>query len=129
MTATLEAFPLLASLPEGERALIAAALTPVDVEAGHTLANEGDFGWAMYVVEQGQADVRAPDGEVVARLGPGDTFGEVALLVSGRRTASVVASTPMRLQALFTQDFQRIRLHVPEFEAALRRLIEQRRAD
>ena len=125
----LDGFPLLAGLPDREQELIAAVLQPVEIEAGRALASEGDFGWALYVVEAGEADVRSHDGDLVATLGPGDTFGEVALLMSGRRTASVVATTPMRLQALFTQDFQRLRDDVPELEAALRRLIAERRGE
>ena len=55
-------------------------------------------------------------------LGPGDTFGEIGLLLTGQRTASVVARTPMRLLTLSGRDFERIRPRVPEAERTLRRL-------
>ncbi len=55
-------------------------------------------------------------------LGPGDTFGEIALLLTGQRTATVVARTPMRLLSVSGQDFERIRARVPELERSLRRL-------
>ncbi len=61
-------------------------------------------------------------------LGPGDTFGEISLLLTGQRTATVVARTPMRLLSLSGQDFDRIRVRVPELERSLRRLGLERAA-
>ncbi len=100
----------------------------VTVAEGGSLAQIGDFGWAMYVIVEGSVDVLEVDGASIATLGPGDVFGEVALLRAGRRMATVVARTPLRLQALFTRDFQQIRGDVPVFEVELRRLIEARLA-
>jgi CRP-like cAMP-binding protein len=59
-------------------------------------------------------------------LGPGDTFGEIGLVLTGQRTATVVARTPMRLLSLSGQDFDRIRARVPELEHSLRRLGRER---
>ena len=92
------------------------------MEAGEKVVTHGAFGYVLYGIEQGEADVLVADGEPAATLGPGDTFGEIALLVTGRRTASVVARTPMRLVSLFDHEFQKIRRDVPEFERAMRRL-------
>ncbi len=67
-------------------------------------------------------------GEASQALGPGDTFGEIALLLTGQRTASVVARTPMRLLSLSGQDFEGIRARVPELESSLRQLGVERAA-
>jgi CPA1 family monovalent cation:H+ antiporter len=77
---------------------------------------------SIYFIEQGEAAVLTDTGESTPRLGPGDTFGEIAPLLTGQRTATVAARTPMRLLLLSDQDFQRIRARVPEFERLLRRL-------
>ena len=115
-------FRVFADLPAAELERLAAAMSEVDVDAGDAVVTSGDFGYALYVIEEGEADV-VVEGDAAERvLGPGDTFGEIALLVTGRRTATVVARTPMRLLWLFDQDFRRIRRDVPEFERSLRRL-------
>ncbi|MET0761940.1 MAG: cyclic nucleotide-binding domain-containing protein [Thermoleophilaceae bacterium] len=62
---------------------------------GETLMSEGDFGHALFLLESGSAEVES-DGTKVADLGPGDVVGEVAVLASGRRTATVVATSPVR---------------------------------
>jgi CRP-like cAMP-binding protein len=67
-------------------------------------------------------------GAVIQSLGPGDAFGEIALMLTGQRTATVVARTPMRLLSLSGQDFDRIRARVPELEGSLRRLGLERAA-
>jgi CRP-like cAMP-binding protein len=61
-------------------------------------------------------------GETTETLGAGDTFGEIGLLLTGQRTATVVARTPLQLLSLSGRDFERIRPRVPELERALRRL-------
>ena len=81
-----------------------------------------DYGTAVYFIEHGEADVLTEGGKATRALGPGDMFGEIALLLTGQRTATVVASTPMRVLSLSGQDFERIRAEVPELERSLRRL-------
>ena len=101
---------------------LAAAMSEVEVEAGTKVISLDNYGTAVYFIEQGHADVLPDGGEAPRTLGPGDTFGEIALLLTGERTASVVARTPMRLLLLPGQDFERIRTRVPELERSLRRL-------
>jgi CRP-like cAMP-binding protein len=115
--AALSAF---ADLPAGELDELAGAMSEVEVDAGARVVTVDDYGTAIYFVEDGLADVQG-DGSETA-LGPGDEFGEIGLLLTGQRTATVVARTPMRLLSLSGQDFERIREHVPEAERTLRRL-------
>jgi CRP-like cAMP-binding protein len=118
----LAAFPVFADLPTAELDEVAAAVREVKVDAGSTVTTLDDYGAAIFFVEQGEADVQSDSGEATQALGPGDTFGEIALLLTGERTATVVARTPMRLLSLSDQDFQRIRPRVPELERSLRSL-------
>ena len=97
-------------------------MNEVEVEAGATVITVDDPRTAIYFIEEGQADVMTDGGEATETLGPGDTFGEIALLLTGQRTATVVARTPMRLLSLSDQDFQPSRARVPELERSLRRL-------
>jgi CRP-like cAMP-binding protein len=120
-TSRIAAFPLLADLPAAERDELAAAMSEVEFEAGAQVITLDDYGTAIYFIEQGEADVLVEGDEATQALGPGDTFGEIALLLTGQRTATVVARTPMRLLSLSGQDFERIRAHVPELERSLRR--------
>ena len=86
--------PLLASLPKHHLRLLA-EVTRVDKhEPGTTIVAEGSPGTAFFVILEGQAKVQVGK-KAVARLGAGDFFGEISLLDGGRRTASVVAETPM----------------------------------
>jgi CRP-like cAMP-binding protein len=118
----LAAFPLLADLPAAELDEVAAAVSEVELDAGSSVVTLDDYGTAIYFVEQGEADVLSESGEATQALGPGETFGEIAALLTGVRTATVVARTPMRLITLSDQDFQQIRARVPELERSLRRL-------
>ena len=94
----------------------------VDIEAGAKVVALDDYGTAIYFIEEGEADILIDGGESSQALGPGDTFGEIAPLLTGQRTATVVARTPMRLLSLSGQDFERIRARVPTLERTLRRL-------
>ncbi len=124
----ITAFAPFADLPADELDELAATMTEVEVEAGAPIVTHGDFGYVLYAIEEGEADVQVDGAEEPRTLGPGELFGEIALLVTGRRTATVVACTPMRLLSLFDSDFQRVRSRVPELERALRRLGGERLA-
>ena len=119
-TSRIAAFPVFADLPAAELDALATTMGEVEFEAGTQVVTLDDYGTAIYFIEQGEADVLI-DGRPT-ELGPGDAFGEIALLLTGQRTATVVARTPMRLLSLSGQDFDRIRARVPEVERSLRRL-------
>jgi len=121
-TKRIASFPAFADLPPAELDELAAALREVEVEAGKAVVTLDDFGTAIYFIEEGEATVLGDDGQKIQGLGPGDTFGEIGLLLTGQRTATVVARTPMRLLSLSGQDFERIRARVPDVERSLRRL-------
>src|SRR5437016_4337497 len=101
-------------------------MSEVEVEAGAKVITLDDYGAAIYFIEQGEAEVLTEGGEATQTLGPGDALGEIALLLTGERTATVVARTPMRLRALSDVEFSRIRERVPQFERCLRRLAVER---
>ena len=121
-TSRIAAFPAFADVPAAELEVLAPAISELEVDAGARIVTLDDYGTAIYFVEHGEAEAVPEAGEAKRAVGPGDTFGEIALLVTGRRTATVVAQTPMRLLSLSGKDFKRIQAQVPLFEGSLRRL-------
>ena len=87
-----------------ELASIASLATEVDVPSGKILAKEGSAGREFYVILDGKASVSI-GGRDVATLGPGDFFGEMALLDQGPRVATVTAVTPMEVAVLDPREF------------------------
>ncbi len=116
---------LFAELDDSGVAVVAGLAGELEVDAGAVLAAEGDFGHAFFAVEEGSADVLCGT-ERVAGLLAGDVFGEIALLSSGRRTASVVAVTPMRLITLFKRDLWQIEEQYPVLAEELRATVKER---
>jgi CRP-like cAMP-binding protein len=117
--ARLVTIPLFADLTASERATVAAVAGEMTVAAGTALTKEGDFGHCFFAIEEGTADVLRQETRI-GSLGPGDVFGEIALLASGRRTASVVATSPMRLITLFKRDVWALENEIPRLADALR---------
>lgn len=124
--AALAEFPLFAGVDDETLAAIAGVGREVEAAEGDSLVVEGDFGHALYGIVSGTADVRR-DGETVATLGPGEIFGEIAVVAAGRRTASVVATSPMRLIAFFKRDVWSLERQSPVAAERLRGLIAERR--
>jgi len=123
--ASLDSIPLFAGLTLDQRATVAEACAELTVEAATTLVREGDFGHGAFAILSGTADV-VHDDEVLRSLGPGDMFGEIAVLSGGRRTASVVATTDMTLITVLNRDLWRIERECPEIADALRVTIAER---
>jgi CRP/FNR family transcriptional regulator, cyclic AMP receptor protein len=123
--ARLKSIPLFAQLSERERADVARFADEVSVPAGKTLAEQGEFAYEFFVIEQGTAEV-TKDGRVLAQLGPEDFFGEIGLVESERRTATVVAKSPMELIVIFGPNFRRLERELPELATQIRKAIRER---
>jgi CRP-like cAMP-binding protein len=106
---------------------IAKTAHELSVQEGAELVREGDYSYDLTVIDEGQAEV-VNEGSVVATLGPGDVFGESGVLRKDLRNATVRASTPMRLITLTGWDLRRLRGRIPELEARLKTLADERRS-
>jgi MFS family permease len=100
----LQGVPMLRMLPLPSIEQLARGLEPVSVPAGQQVFGQGDEGDRYFVIESGEVEV-VGDGTVIATLGPGEGFGEIALLRRVRRTAAARARSDVRLQALAGDHF------------------------
>jgi CRP-like cAMP-binding protein len=118
------ALTFFAGLPEEELDAVARVASVREFAVGEVLTTEREFGHSLFLVEAGSADVSI-DGGQVGVVGPGDVIGEIAVLASGRRTASVVATSPVRVITLFKRDVWALDREAPEAARRLRAAIEE----
>ncbi|HEY8726965.1 MAG TPA: cyclic nucleotide-binding domain-containing protein [Gaiellaceae bacterium] len=117
----LSALPLFADLDDAQLDRLAAATSEFEAPAGQALIERGRPGSGMFVLEQGQAIVEAPEG--TRELGPGDVFGERALLGEEiERTARVRAETDVRCLAIARPEIERLLAEDPRVADRLRKL-------
>ncbi len=100
----LQANPIFAPLPGSTLEQLAHALADVPAPAGEEIVRQGEAGDRFYLIEDGTLDVYV-DGKLTQSLGPGDSFGEIALLRDVPRTATVKARTDVVLYALDRRQF------------------------
>src|SRR4029077_18886864 len=84
---------------------IAARLATRRYETGDVVVQAGEGGGGYYVIGEGAADVTLPDGRYIRTLGPGDGFGELALIFGVPRTATVTAKGPLTVGVMARPDF------------------------
>ena len=94
--------------------------------AGTRLATQGDFAYEFFVIEDGTAEITRDGKRLDADLGPGDFFGEIGLLESERRTATVTATSPMTLVVMTGWDFRALERELPQVSAEVRAAIKER---
>jgi CRP-like cAMP-binding protein len=117
----LRALPLFADLNDEQLDNLAAATTEFEAPAGQALIERGRPGSGIFVLEQGQAVVEAPEGR--RELGPGDVFGERALLGDEvERTARVRAQTDVRCLAIGRTEIERLLAENSQLAERLRQL-------
>ena len=104
--------PMFTACTKQELQRVAKLSTEVDVPAGKTLARQGEAGREFVIILDGTATVTRND-KKIAELGPGDYFGETALLDPGERTATVVAASPMRIAVVTPREFSEMLDEVP----------------
>jgi len=101
---TLAKIPLFKECTKKELQAVSRLVTPINVKAGKVLTKEGDAGREFMIIASGSATVKRK-GRKIASLGPGDFFGELALLAHVPRTATVIADTDMTVEALNRAEF------------------------
>lgn len=107
---------------------VAAAAIEVEFAAERVIARQGEIGTGFFVIVDGMVRV-VRDGTIVARLGPGEFFGELSVLDGGPRVAQVVAEQPTRCLALATWDFERVLREEPGVALTVLRVVARRLRD
>jgi len=121
----LAGIAIFSGLSKGDLQKLAGWTDELSVPAGYELAREGEFAHEFFVIQDGTATV-LQGGTELAQLVPGDFFGEIGLLETERRTASVVASTPMELIVMFGREFKQMEKEMPSVADRVRSAIRAR---
>jgi CRP-like cAMP-binding protein len=101
----LKRVPLFADLDKKELGGIANSLKERTFRAGETITSEGESAVGFFVIQDGEAKVSV-GGQERARLGPGDYFGEIALIAQSGRTATMTAETDVRCLGMTFWEFR-----------------------
>ena len=121
----LSARPWLAWLPWRERRQFTRMATRLDVRVGEAVLRQGEDADAFFVIERGHATVLREERRI-AELGPGEFFGEIAMLRGGGRTASVVAASSMRVRMVSRREFARAMTALPTLSHAIKHASRER---
>ena len=119
---------LFAGLDDAGIAAVAAASVDVEFPAERVIAREGEIGTGLFIVAEGAVRVMR-DGHAIARLGPGEFFGELSVLDGGPRNATVVADARTTCIALATWDAERVLREQPGVALAVLRVLAGRLRD
>ena len=122
---TLRSIPLFSELSDHALARVAELSNEFEAPAGWVLVEVGQPGSGMFVLEEGTVEVQAPNGRSW-EYGPGEFFGELALLTDHPRNARVRAKTPVKCLAISRSDFQKLLEEEPEIAVAMLPKLAQR---
>ena len=121
----LKNIPLFAEVPDDKLTKVATFATLESAVEGKTIIREGGYANDLYAIEDGTVEVER-NGEIVAELGPGDVFGEQGLLEKQARTATVRATSSVRLIRIEHWELSRMKQAMPEVVEELRKKVEER---
>jgi len=121
----LRGVPLFATAEDEFLKRLAAEFMERDFAAGETVAREGDTGRTFFVIDSGELTVNV-HGQDVGRLGPGDSFGEMALIDKSARSATVTADTAVHAYQLPVWNFRPLVEQHPEVSWALLETLAER---
>jgi CRP/FNR family transcriptional regulator, cyclic AMP receptor protein len=108
----LKSVPLFSGCSRDELKELAAVADELDLREGTDLTKEGKPGREFFVLIEGTADVTR-DGEKISELGPGDWLGEIALVTQSPRTATVAATSPVRVLVITDRAFRQVVTRIP----------------
>lgn len=95
------------------------------VEQGREVFTQGGLAVAFFVIESGEAEAVA-DGRVLQTMGPGDWFGEIAIVEQSHRTATVLATSPLTVIAMTAFEFRRLEAEHPDIAVTITQKMQQR---
>ena len=122
----LATVPLLASLSPDQLEAVASLTELRSEPAGTQLVGEGASGYSLFIIVEGTATVTGETTEL-STLGPGDFFGEIALLGDeGRHTATVTATSPVTLAVMFGSDFRVFERDFPDAARQMKEAMDDR---
>ena len=121
----LKNIPLFADVPDDKLLKVATFASLESAVEGKVIIREGGAANAFYAIEDGTVKVER-EGEHIADLGPGDVFGEQALLEKSQRSATVTATSPVRLIKIDHWEIPRIKQSMPEVLTELQRKVDER---
>jgi CRP/FNR family transcriptional regulator, cyclic AMP receptor protein len=124
----LERVPLFSRCTKRELARVAQLADEVDLPAGKTLTQEGARGREFFVLLEGTADVRR-DTRLMPSLGPGDFFGEIALVTDVPRTATVSTSSPVHALVITDRAFRQLLRDSPVIQGKVLEAVASRLAN
>jgi len=114
----IRATPLFRDAPRSRQRELASLVDRITQPAGKVLTRQGELAHEFFIINDGTAEV-IRDGQVVAELGPGDFFGEIALLGDPHRTATVVAAAEVDLTVLARREFRTMLSRFPEIASTI----------
>jgi CRP/FNR family transcriptional regulator, cyclic AMP receptor protein len=124
-TTQLKRIPLFSDADDEELKKVAAFAESKEFDEGRVLVQEGGFSRALMAIEEGTAEV-SRDGEKVADLGPGDIFGEAGMLDDSMRSATVTATSRIKVISLGHFEVKRLKKSAPEIYKRIEKLVEER---
>jgi CRP-like cAMP-binding protein len=117
--------PLFAACSKKELAEIASIADEIDLPSGKVLMEQGGEGREFFVLIEGTADV-IQDGRKVNSMGPGDFFGEIALVAKTPRTATIKATSPLRALVINDRAFRALLEHSPKIQLGVLQALAER---
>jgi CRP/FNR family cyclic AMP-dependent transcriptional regulator len=123
----LKRIPIFADVPDEDLTVITTFASTDEVPEGKAIVKEGDYANAFMAIEEGTAKVTR-NGEQVGELGPGDIFGEIGLIEKEKRTATVEATSRVRLIKIEHWELQRMKKKLPEVYEKIANLAREREA-
>ncbi len=121
----IKSVPLFSHCNRKQLAALAGEADELDINEGAALTHEGDRGREFIILVEGTADVKR-NGRLIARLGPGDFLGEIALITGAPRTATVTTTSAGRILVLTDRSFDRVTRDMPEIYASLVKALSSR---
>jgi CRP-like cAMP-binding protein len=117
--------PLFSHCSRKELEAIASIADEIDLPKNKTLIREGERGREFFIILEGQADVKKGR-RSIRTMGPGDFFGEIALIANTPRTATVVAKTPLRTLVITDRAFRALMDKMPELQGKVMQVLAER---